>query len=125
MRITKRQKERLLDYLRMNKLDIETDFEGFGYLKPLLNLINENMDRIVDENKLFDAGLELAEVFLQKSPLGLRMTKEAINLTMDSPSLEMMVQYENRTQAVLGLSKDLAKGASAFLQKRKPKYGLR
>jgi enoyl-CoA hydratase/carnithine racemase len=81
--------------------------------------------KIVDENELFDAGLELAEVFLQKSPLGLRMTKEAINLTMDSPSLETMVQYENRTQAALGLSKDLDKGASAFLQKRKPKYGLR
>ncbi len=81
--------------------------------------------KIVNENQLLDAGLELAETFLQKSPLGLRMTKESINLTMDAPSLETMIQIENRTQAALGLSKDLDKGASAFLQKRKPKYDLR
>ena len=81
--------------------------------------------KIVEEEKLLDAGLELAETYLEKSPLGLRMTKEIINRSMDSPSLDTMIQLENAFQTVAGMSKDLAEGGSAFLQKRKPKYPLK
>jgi enoyl-CoA hydratase/carnithine racemase len=81
--------------------------------------------KIVEESELFNVGLELAETFLQKSPLGLRMTKEAINLSMDSPSLETMIQLENRSILVCSSSKDLNEGSAAFLEKRTPKYGLR
>lgn len=81
--------------------------------------------KITEDEKLIDAGLELAEIYLQKSPLGLRATKEIINLSMDSPSLDTMIQLENSFQTVCGMSKDLFEGSSAFLQKKKPKYGLR
>ena len=80
---------------------------------------------IVEEEKLFDAGLAMAESLLQKSPLGLRMTKEAINMSMDSPSIETVIQMENRSIIVCSNSKDLLEGSSAFLQKRMPKYPLR
>ena len=83
------------------------------------------ISRIVDEEKLFDAGLEMSEKFLQKSPLGLRMTKEAINFSMDSPSMETIIQLENRSILVCSTSKDINEGSSAFLQKRTPKYSLR
>ena len=83
------------------------------------------ISKIVEENELFDNGLELAETFLQKSPLGLRMTKEAINLSMDSPSLDTIIQLENRSILVCSSSKDINEGSSAFLQKRTPKYDLR
>ena len=83
------------------------------------------ISKIVEENELFDTGLELAETFLQKSPLGLRMTKEAINLSMDSPSLDTIIQLENRSILVCSSSKDINEGSSAFLQKRTPKYDLR
>jgi len=83
------------------------------------------ISRIVEEEKLFDAGLELAESLLQKSPLGLRMTKEAINFSMDSPSIETIIQLENRSILVCSSSKDINEGSSAFLQKRTPKYSLR
>lgn len=33
----------LLQYLRRNKEDIESDFEGFGELKPLLKLLEPVM----------------------------------------------------------------------------------
>ena len=83
------------------------------------------ISKIVEQNELFDAGLQLAETFLQKSPLGLRMTKEAINLSLDSPSLETIIQLENRSILVCSSSKDINEGSSAFLQKRIPKYDLR
>ena len=83
------------------------------------------LSRIVEEDKLLDAGLELAETYLQKSPLGLRATKEILNLSMDAPSLETMLQLENGYQTVCGMSKDIYEGSSSFLQKKKPSYDLR
>ena len=81
--------------------------------------------KIVDEDKLLDAGIELAQNLLSKSPLGLRMTKEAINLSMDSPSLRTMIHLENISQDTAGMIKDAMVGATAFLQKKRPKYPLR
>ncbi|MHA1725985.1 MAG: enoyl-CoA hydratase/isomerase family protein [Promethearchaeota archaeon] len=81
--------------------------------------------KVVDKEKLLESGLELASDLLTKSPLGLRMTKEAINLSMDSPSLETIIQLENRTQMLCSTSSDLDEGIAAFFEKRKPKYPLK
>ena len=75
-----------------------------------------------DDSELMKAGLEIAENLLTKSPLGLRMTKEAINLTLDSPSLDTIMQMENRSQMLCSTSTDLLEGINAFFEKRKPKY---
>ena len=77
-----------------------------------------------DENKLLEVVIDIAKDLLTKSPLGLRMTKEAINLSLDSPSLETIIQLENRAQMLCGSSKDIKEGVSAFFEKRKPKYPL-
>ena len=81
--------------------------------------------KLVDEADLLDVGLELAEELLTKSPLGLRMTKEAINLSLDSPSLENIVQFENSSIMITFTSKDVNEASSAFFEKRKPKYPLK
>ncbi len=83
------------------------------------------VSRIVEEEKLFDSALELAEGLLKKSPLGLRMTKQAINLSLDSPSLETLIQLENRAQMLCSTSEDMMEGIQAFLQKREPQYPLK
>ncbi len=75
-----------------------------------------------NEIKLLDAAIEIAENLLTKSPLGLRMTKEAINISLDSPSLETITQIENRSQMLCSTSTDLLEGINAFFEKRKPKY---
>lgn len=75
-----------------------------------------------DETKLLDAAMEIAENLLTKSPLGLRMTKEAINISLDSPSLETIMQIENRSQMLCSTSTDLLEGINAFFEKRKPHY---
>lgn len=78
--------------------------------------------KIVEENELMSYSTEFAKNLLEKSPLGLRMTKEAINISMDSPSLQTILQLENRTQALCAQSKDAIEGGLAFFQKRKPHY---
>ncbi|NHI94529.1 MAG: enoyl-CoA hydratase/isomerase family protein [Candidatus Lokiarchaeota archaeon] len=78
--------------------------------------------KVVDDDKLLDAGIELAKEMLNKSPLGLRMTKEAINLSLDAPSLETMIQLENRTQVLCTTSKDAIEGVTSFFEKKEPKY---
>jgi len=75
-----------------------------------------------DETKLLEAAMEIAENLLSKSPLGLRMTKEAINISLDSPSLETIMQIENRTQMLCSTSSDLLEGINAFFEKRRPEY---
>jgi enoyl-CoA hydratase/carnithine racemase len=77
-----------------------------------------------DANKLLEAAMEIAENLLAKSPLGLRMTKEAIDLSQDSPSLETMIQLENRAQMLCSESSDVLEGIAAFFDKRKPKFPL-
>lgn len=75
-----------------------------------------------DETKLLEVAIEIAKDLLTKSPLGLRMTKEAINLSLDSPSLETIMQLENRSQMICSTSDDLLEGVKAFFEKRKPSY---
>src|SRR5579863_5327177 len=53
---------------------------------------------IVAEDKLLDAGLELAGDMLKTAPMGLRMTKETLNLEIDAPSLEAALTLEDRQQ---------------------------
>ncbi|MFW9939323.1 MAG: enoyl-CoA hydratase/isomerase family protein, partial [Candidatus Thorarchaeota archaeon] len=74
------------------------------------------------EKALLEAAMEIAENLLTKSPLGLRITKEAMNLSMDSPSLETIMQLENRAQMLCSTSDDLLEGVNAFFEKRKPKF---
>ncbi|MFX0187966.1 MAG: enoyl-CoA hydratase/isomerase family protein [Candidatus Hodarchaeota archaeon] len=81
--------------------------------------------KLVERNKLLDEALNLANEMLRKSPLGLRMTKQAINLSLDAPSLENMIQLENSSIVVTFSSNDVKEGSSAFFEKRNPKYPLR
>jgi enoyl-CoA hydratase/carnithine racemase len=81
--------------------------------------------KIVEEDKLLGSASTLANEMLRKSPLGLRMTKQALNLTLDSPSLETMVQLENRGQVLSGSSKDVFEAFYAYMEKRDPKFSLR
>ena len=77
---------------------------------------------LVEEDRLPDAGIALANEMLAASPMGLRMTKDLINLNADAPSLEAALALENRTQVLLGQTDDLREGVAAFLEKRPPDY---
>jgi len=81
--------------------------------------------KIVKKEDLLADGLNLAQELIKKSPLGLRMTKQAINLSLDSPSLENIIQFENSSIVLSFSSKDVNEASSAFFEKRDPKYSLR
>lgn len=81
--------------------------------------------KVAEKEKLLETGMEIAKDLLSKSPLGLRMTKEAINLSLDSPSLENILQFENSSIVLTFSSKDVQEASSAFFEKRKPKFPLK
>ena len=81
--------------------------------------------KVVPKEDLLKTALEIAEEMLRKSPLGLRMTKQAINLSQDSPSLENISQFENSSIVLTFSSKDVQEASSAFFEKRKPKFPLK
>ena len=57
--------------------------------------------RMVEKEALMEAAFEMAAKMVEKNPLGLRMTKEAINQNLGVGSLEQALHLENRNQAFL------------------------
>jgi enoyl-CoA hydratase/carnithine racemase len=57
--------------------------------------------RVVERAKLLDVALELARTMNSKNPMGLRLTKEAINMNLGAVSLEHALQMEDRNQTLL------------------------
>lgn len=83
------------------------------------------VSKVVQNKNLMNIAIQKAEELLKKSPLGLRMTKQAVNLSLDSPSLENLLQYENSSIVLTFSSKDVNEASSAFFEKREPKFPLR
>ena len=57
--------------------------------------------RMVPREALMDTARAMAATLLKKNPLGLYLTKEAINQNMGLPSLEQALHMENRNQCLL------------------------
>jgi len=60
---------------------------------------------------------------LHATPLGLRLTKEALNHAVDAQGLEAVIAMEDRNQILTARGEDFGEGIRAFLEKRPPKYG--
>jgi enoyl-CoA hydratase/carnithine racemase len=67
----------------------------------------------------------LIDDMLATTPLGLRLTKEALNIAVDAGGLEAVVAMEDRNQILCAQSDDFREGVQAFLEKRKPNYRKR
>ena len=76
------------------------------------------VSRIVEENRLLGAAMEVARTLLAKSPMGLRFTKEALNLSLTAPSLEAAIEFENRNQSMCCSTPDFFKAVEAFIKRR-------
>jgi enoyl-CoA hydratase/carnithine racemase len=64
--------------------------------------------RLVAKEIMMETAAELALVMVGKTPLALRMTKEAINVNMDCAGLEAALQMEDRNQMMVMYSLKLA-----------------
>ena len=59
------------------------------------------VSRIVERDKLMETALDLASTMNTKNPMGLRLTKEAINMNLDAGGLEQALNMEDRNQVLL------------------------
>ena len=66
--------------------------------------------RLVKREELFAAALDLAKTMNSKNPMGLRLTKEAINMNLDAVGLEHALHLEDRNQALLVARRLLGQG---------------
>ena len=57
--------------------------------------------RVVRHEEMIPAAMELAETMVQKNPMGIRMTKEAINCNLDCAGLEAALNMEDRNQMMI------------------------
>lgn len=86
-----------------------------------VNLVSE----VVPDDQLEVAAQSYIDDMLSTAPLGLRMSKDALNLSIDSPSMEAAMAVEDRQQALLSLTADAGEAQRAFLEKRPPSFSDR
>lgn len=77
---------------------------------------------VVERESLDTAAEEYAHTMLRAAPMGLRLTKEALNHALDTPGLEAAMAMENRHQSLLALGDDAKEAIAAFQEKRLPKF---
>jgi enoyl-CoA hydratase/carnithine racemase len=77
---------------------------------------------VVEHDRLKSAGRDMASDMLKTSPLGLRLTKEGLNLSIDAGSLEAAVALEDRGQILCASAGFFDEGINAFLDKRAGNY---
>lgn len=75
--------------------------------------------KVVSADILMDTAQSYADCLLEKSRLGLALTKEALNSSMDAASLADQIHIENRNQYICATSGDFASGADRFLKGKK------
>ena len=80
------------------------------------------VNQIVPDAELEAAGQVFVDEMLATSPMGLRMTKEGLNMAVDAASLEAAMAIENRNQILCAQTEDVKEGMQAFIEKRKPVY---
>ncbi|RJR22354.1 MAG: enoyl-CoA hydratase/isomerase family protein [Desulfobacteraceae bacterium] len=71
------------------------------------------VSRVVERDSLMAETLDMARTIKGKNPLGLRLTKEAINVNMDVGGLEQALSIEDRNQTLLLLRSMLERGNKA------------
>ncbi|MBW2343599.1 MAG: enoyl-CoA hydratase/isomerase family protein [Deltaproteobacteria bacterium] len=69
--------------------------------------------RLIEREQLMETALELAQTMNSKNPMGLRLTKEAINMNLDAGGLEQALNMEDRNQTLLVARGMLSQGDKA------------
>jgi len=77
---------------------------------------------VVPDDALDAEAEAVARDILRNSPLGVRLTKECLRMSLDAGSLEQVIAMEDRNQILCAQSPDVLEGMRAFLEKRPPQY---
>ncbi len=77
---------------------------------------------VVPDDALETEARALVADLLATSPLGLRLSKECLNASLDAGSMESVVAMEDRNQVLCANTRDFREGIRAFLEKRPPTF---
>jgi enoyl-CoA hydratase/carnithine racemase len=83
-----------------------------------VNLVSQ----VVPDAELAQAAQSYIDDMLRTAPMGLRLTKEALNYSVDAPGLEAAMAMEDRHQSLLALTDDAVEAGLAFFERRDPNY---
>lgn len=83
------------------------------------------VSEVVDDGELDAAATPYVDAMMTTSPVGLRLSKECINMSVDAGSIEAVIAMEDRNQVLCSRSEDFEEGIRAFVEKRKPVYVTR
>ena len=72
--------------------------------------------RLVPADQLIKTAMDTARQMLEKTPRGLRLTKETIRQNLDAPSLENAVELENRNQSMLCTAPEFLEAVVKFIE---------
>ncbi len=77
---------------------------------------------MVELDELDQAGAQMAADIVRNSPMGVRLTKEGLNMSIDANSLEAVIAMEDRQQILAAQTGDMKEGIRAFMEKRPPQF---
>jgi enoyl-CoA hydratase len=80
------------------------------------------VSRVLPDDELLDACLDVAEAMCRFSPYGLAMTKDVIWANLEVGSLEAAIELEDRNQLMLGFTENLPTAIRAFDDGSTPVY---
>ena len=80
------------------------------------------VSKTVPDDQLEDTAMDLAREVLQNAPIGVRMTKEILNMCMDAPSLLATLHLENRTQNLCTFTEDFEEAVTSIFEKREAMF---
>ena len=76
--------------------------------------------QVVADADLEAAAQEDIDLMLTTSPLGLRMSKEALNINLDAGGVEAAIALEDRNQILCAQTEDFREGLKSFLTRKPP-----
>jgi enoyl-CoA hydratase len=77
--------------------------------------------RVVEQDTWLDGAKQVAQEIASKSPVSVRLAKEAIDEAFETP-LSAGIDFERRSFYLARASEDADEGLSAFIEKRKPEF---
>ncbi len=83
------------------------------------------VSEVVPDDELVAAAQPYIDEMLKTTPMGLRLTKEGLNHSIDAPGLEAAMAMEDRQQSLVAMTADCGEAQRAFFGKRDPEYGDR
>jgi enoyl-CoA hydratase len=75
------------------------------------------------QGQVLEEARHTAQSLLEKAPLALRMSKEAMHASQEAGSFEAAITMEDRTQTLCVLSEDLQEAVAGFREGRPPRFG--